>query len=156
LGFCCRPSGVLLSRLKHRYRALARPAWCYRPCRDFPLGFCCRDIGTGRWHARHGAIVPIGTSHWGFAVATETSIPGVVTPGKVLPSLSGLPTGGFAVAIETSIPGVVTPGTVLSSLSGLPNGVLLSRLKHQYRALARPAKCYRPCRDFTLGFCCRD
>jgi hypothetical protein len=28
--------------------------------------------------------------HLGFAVAIETSIPGVVTPGNVLPSLSGL------------------------------------------------------------------
>jgi hypothetical protein len=27
---------------------------------------------------------------WGFAVAIETSTPGVVTPGKVLSSLSGL------------------------------------------------------------------
>jgi hypothetical protein len=27
---------------------------------------------------------------WGFAAAIETSIPGVVTPGKLLPSLSGL------------------------------------------------------------------
>jgi hypothetical protein len=39
----------------------------------------------------NGALL---SRHWGFAVAIETSIPGVVTPGKLLSSLSGLSKAG--------------------------------------------------------------
>jgi hypothetical protein len=42
---------------------------------------------------RNDELPNLGVSlspRWGFAVAIETSIPGVVTPGKLLSSLSGL------------------------------------------------------------------